>query len=119
MSTANGNTYATLPRNPVREPNVDKPWIEGIPFLTTGHLPMSLADDLEALTTDIVLAQVPADGYFIKVPDFEDLADPDTPSTGYTELDDLLNYLAVRGYHYARLSPMGDEYEDLPSYEWT
>jgi hypothetical protein len=118
MSTQNGNTYATLPRNPIKEPMVDKPWIEGLPVITTGHLPQALADDLAFLTTGIVLAEVPGDGFFIKIPDGEEMADPADPPTEYPEINTLLVYLAARGYHYARISPMGDEYEDLPSFDW-
>ena len=102
---------------PQRKPAHGQPWVMEVPVLSTGHLPEAeraiINDYTEAEPG--VLAVSPAFGtlFFIIEDGADDIA------TNLPTLAGIARRLSEAGFHYLRLDPDGELFDDLPQFTHT
>lgn len=100
------------------EIEIDVParWIMKVPVLSTAHVSRECADELDRAAHKALLGDVinMPDGWLIYA---SSLGAPDNALTNPNLLR-LREWAYPKGYEWIRLSPDGDVYDELPTFDW-
>ena len=94
-------------------------WIMSLPVIGTTHIPRTDAQILEELNGENPLLfpfSNAGSGYCLRIADW---GDPEYRDVSFSDaFNHICRTLAAKGWHYLRFDGAGDEFPDLPTFEW-
>lgn len=94
-------------------------WIMGVPVIGTTHIPRSDAQLLEELGSENPMLFPFSDagsGYVLRIGEWQD---PEYRDFSFSDaFNHICRTLAAKGWEYLRFDGAGDEFPDLPTFEW-
>jgi hypothetical protein len=93
------------------------PWVMAVPVVSTRHIKET--DNAALLEEDPhsspMMARLPAGGYLLDIDDLGEWMEDACYSDAFLNLIETFHNL---GFHHLRLDSEGQEYTDLPSFNW-